>query len=416
MYIMIKYKTIAILLLFLYLISLAFSNITTIIEYFLLHGTIPYNNIIEEEKVNITVYIKSILMILWNIFWMTYLFNRAYKIMLINIFLLISGLLVANFSITGIYFVVADIRILNGVDAAIGVFFITNYFFLKKNNFPIAKLAWTVIVISLFDAVVTIIEFIIINGSFGFRAMGMFANSQINAFILLMSISLLHVIYSKNQIRFFIYVLFYMIFSIAILMTGTRAVMLGVLLTTYILFINYLVNLYKFNVNIKGMIITGSFLMMFILLPIGIDKINSLADRGNILNQSSGGRVTKFYNIMDSLADESITNFLIGKGSGYGSNVVTSMYENINPSYKTVDGTINYIFVRNGLIGLYFLPILFFIIFKVINTIDINRTILLLNTIIISLSVNLFEIYIVMLIIGIIISYLNYYYPLRKTT
>lgn len=262
----------------------------------------------------------------------------------------------------------------------------------------------------------TIIEFIIINGSFGFRAMGIFANSQINAFILLMSISLLHVIYSKNQIRFLIYVLFYIIFSVAILMTGTRAIALALLLTTYILVINYLVNLYKSDVNIKRMIITGSFLTIFILAPIGIDRINSLANRGDILNQSEGGRVTKFYNIIDSLIDDSVTNFLIGKGSGYGSNVVTSMSENVNSAYKTVDGTINYVFVRNGLLGLCFLPILFFIIFKVINTIDINRIILLLNTITISLSVNLFEIYIIMLMIGITVSYLNYYYPVRRTT
>lgn len=410
---LIKYKTIAILLLFLYLLSLAFSNFVTIIDFFLLHGTIPYNNITQEETINIIVYIKSILMILWNIFWMTYLFNKAKKVLLINIFLFISGMLVANSSITNIYFIVADIRILNGVDAAIGVFFITKYFFLKKNNFPIARLSWTVIVISLFDAVVTIVEFMVIHASFGFRLMGIFANSQLNAFVLLMSISMLHVIYSKKQIRFFTYILFYIIFSIAILMTGTRAVMLGLLLTTYILVINYLIYSYK-NVNIKRMIAIGAFLIMFVLVPIGIKKIDLLSNRGYIFNQSEGGRISKLYNIIDSLADYSITNLLIGKGSGYGSNVVSSLCKNVNPAYKRVDGTINYVLVRNGLIGLCFLPILFFIIFRVINTIDVNAIILLLNTIIISLSVNLFEIYIVMLIIGIIISYLNYYIPLEE--
>ena len=96
----------------------------------------------------------------------------------------------------------------------------------------------------------------------------------------------------------------------------------------------------------------------------------------------------------------------IGEGAGWGSNIVSSLGNNVPSSYKSVDGSIQFLLIHNGIIG--FILIIFFSLFTILKTQQYNKynfITLTIPLILIGLSVNILEQAIVLIAFGLSMSF-----------
>jgi len=395
--------------LILYVCMIFLRDALLLIEFLLVNKRIPNHNIQLENASSYIIYLRDFFMILWNFIWSVFLIFKNKRISYLiwfYLFILLSGVLVSGISISGLQFL-SDVRIINGIHAALGVFFITKYFFKVNKEFSLNKIVLLMLYLIVLDAIVSIVEFSFIGWNFGFRVMGLFTNSQMNSFVLLMAIPLLYFLKHYNEIKSRTYFILLMLIVFAIVTTGTRTGMMGAFLLLLIFFVKIIIT----SVNkrdYKVVMFLIALLLIFILIPIILDNVNMLAGRGDVLAQNqagSEGRMAKLINILNALSLNGYASLLFGEGIGFGSNIMSSMALNMSEAYRNVDGSIQYLLVRAGFVGVLLFIYLAVIIYQTIKN-KYFFIILSIPIMLINISINIFEAYTVLLIIGLAISYI----------
>lgn len=387
------------------LILIFFRDFFLVINYFLVHNNIPFYNI-EIESGGFIIYLKDFSIILTNLIITFFLIKKNLKfgkVLIVYIFILLLNIVLSIHNLT-ILQILSDIRILNSLYFIIIFFYLIRYYIKKKHIFPIEKILKLYLFLALIDAIASLIEFSLIDMKFGFRIMGLFSVAALNAYVLFFAEVILLLLFLYNKISKINFIFLSSIYFFAILTTGTRVVIFGyILLISWGLF-QLLLEKKSINKSFKHVVILFIPIIMITISIFAIDVANNTADRGDVLNQSDRGRVSKLITIFNTL--ENRNKLLLGEGSGWGSNVVSSLGVNIPSSYKSVDGSIQFLLIHNGVVG--------FILFVLANAIGIFRTqkynkynipTLVIPLILIALSVNVLEQTIVLIAFGLSMSF-----------
>ncbi len=390
----------------LYIFMIFFRDAMFTYQYFVFMEPAPYHKINIANLSGPFLYVRDVSMLLWNIVWTLYLIMK-YKntIVLIGFFtvILLTGILFSGDMSS--LLILTDVRIINGIYAGIGVFFITKYFIKIRKEFALYRLVQFIVALGLLAAIASIIEFSVLGWPFGYRIMGVFTNSQMNSYVLLFSVILLYLLYLFTFIQKRSFFIMLGVFVFAIITTGTRTGIVGVFVLL-ILFSMYFISKSK---NRKLKIFTIYIIIIIVLTSLSgfIEMASSLAGRGNMLSQNiEGARLGILFQVINELTSHGAMTLLFGEGVGWGSNTAeTIMGEAIPKVYRLMDGTLPYMLVRAGLFGLL---ILFFLITYIYKQIQ-NKylfTILMVPITFTALSTNIFEIYAVLLMIGLGISFI----------
>lgn len=355
------------------------------IDYFITNKTIPFYAI-QIESSSIFVYFKDVAIVFWNIYWTSRVFNtKIFLYILIFIFILLFNLLltISNFNLMNL---LIDIRLLFTLYAIMGIFFILK----RYPNIHYHRVISIIIFLIIINAFATLVQFSVIGFSFGFRSMGLFSVAAINAYILYIGFISLYVFMKYKYIKIKWFYLLSFLFFIAILATGTRIVIIGFVLTSFIMIYSYFIKLKNLNQNFKIAISSLSIIIGAIIFVGMIIFANNVADRGNILDQENGGRIGKLFDIINILEDRNKIYF--GEGSGWGSNLSFNLISNLPSEYIYVDGTLNFLLVHSGLFGAFLVTIItFYLIFRYSNYKILIFAIIGLPILLIGLSVNIFE-------------------------
>lgn len=377
-----------------------FRDFILVLDYFYVNKKIPFYKV-NLDSSNLIIYIKDIGVLFWNIAWTLKL---VVKKVIVNILLIFSLFIIFNIflSIDNLVLlgVLADIRVLNTVYAMIGIYFIVTYY----KNFNLTNIIKLFTFLVFIDAIASLIEFYLIGTTFGFRIMGLFSVAATNAYVLLMGELLLLLLYMYHKINKKKLTIISIIIFLSILTTGTRVAMVSFILLVlcYVFILIYMKK--NLNKNLKLSIFSLMPLLLLVSFSFIITFSNKIADRGDVLNQSDAGRISKLSNIVNTLEDRG--KFYFGEGSGWGSNIVSSTVVNIPKEYQSVDGTIQFLFIHSGIIGLIIILLLSF--YAIYYTQRYNKILfflLILPIVLIGLSVDVLEQTIVMLAFGLAFSY-----------
>jgi len=376
-----------------------------VVEYFLLYDTIPFYKI-DVISTGIIIYLKDIAIIVSNLILTIFLFKKNKKIIQILLFFILFlffniALSINNLSLLQI---ASDIRILNSIYFITMLFSLIKYYIKKNHIFPIEKILKLYLLLSLIDAIVSLIEFYIIGMSLGSRIMGLFSVAALNAYVLFYAQVILSILFLYKKVSKIKFIILSNIYFIAILTTGTRVVIFGyIILLSWVLF-QLLIKNKSVHTNLKKIFMLLLPIAMLLISIFAINTANNTAQRGDVLNQSDRGRISKLINITNTLEERN--RIFFGEGVGWGSNVVSSLLDNVPSNYKSVDGSIQFILIHNGIIGL--LLIIFISMFMILKTQQHNKynvITLLLPIILIALSVNVLEQTIVLIAFGLSMSF-----------
>jgi hypothetical protein len=257
----------------------------------------------------------------------------------------------------------------------------------QSNNSPIIGLIKLCLMLILLSALATVIEFYYSDMNFGVRLMGLFSNAATNSYVILTGILMAILLRKFNYINFNVFLLLTTVYFLAVLATGTRIAIISSILLMCIYIIE----------NSKAKIfLTTIFTLPAIMLSIYFS--NLIAGRGDILDQSNGGRIDKLFNISNNMIDRD--TFIFGEGAGYGSNIATELMSNMPPSYTSIDGTLHFILLHFGFFGvIMFIVSMIFGVYK-FKKLRINLLYLITVALAISLSVNIFEQTLTLIMLG----------------
>jgi hypothetical protein len=390
-----------------------FREFIIVLNYLMINKTIPFYRVnIQFSNVGFILYIKDIVLLLWNIIWVSVFIKKKYTVFFIMGFLLfvLLNMIVAGGHLIWLG-VASDIRILMSVYAVLGIYMTVKYY----PTSMLQKIIFLFVFLVVFDAVISLVEFYFIGFKFGCRIMGLFSNAATNAYVLICGELLLLLIFKYYKIGTIKLMTLITIVFFALLTTGTRIAIIAFLIVLFIFIFIELLEKNTLNKYLKLSIILIMPIFIFVLLGSAILFSNKIADRGNILDQDNGGRISKLFSIIDTL--DAHGRLFFGEGSGYGSNMLTGLSNNMPNVYKAVDGTIQFLLIHSGIIGSLLIYIVFFYAVYKMQKYNKKLNFLLLTPIIfIGMSVDVLEQTPVLLAFGLAISYAYQQEYLKRKT
>ncbi|GAD79634.1 hypothetical protein [Vibrio ezurae] len=316
---------------------------------------------------------------------------------------------ITNLELFSVFLVIFDIRVLLSILSFVGIYALLD----MESNYDVdyyQHLTLKLIVfLSCISAVVTIFQFYFLGFNMNVRLMGMFTNSQMNGYIMLASLVTLYTgwsvysLFSRTQVVFLSSIII-----IAIFLSGTRTALFGCILF-FVLIIT--ISLIKNIAREKRLAIYFcSLFFLALVVYISLNFVSDVSGRGDVLDQSHGGRISVLIGLYNSLLNDGMIPLLFGKGLGYGSSPFISMYyeSGMNPFYLWTDGTIQYFLLRQGLVGLVILFLL--TTFFLFTCIKIGRlaVVIFLLVILTMLSTNVLEVYLFQVILAFNLFCLKY--------
>jgi len=354
-----------------------------VVNFFFENAYIPYFSI-SLKSGGWLLYLKDIAIVVWCMSIIALFLSKKmifFSLLIIFLVLLISALLNLN-----LVMLLMDIRISLSVLTFISIYMLFGGS-AQSNNSPIIGLIKLCLMLILLSALATVIEFYYSDMNFGVRLMGLFSNAATNSYVILTGILMAILLRKFNYINFNVFLLLTTVYFLAVLATGTRIAIISSILLMCIYIIE----------NSKAKIfLTTIFTLPAIMLSIYFS--NLIAGRGDILDQSNGGRIDKLFNISNNMIDRD--TFIFGEGAGYGSNIATELMSNMPPSYTSIDGTLHFILLHFGFFGvIMFIVSMIFGVYK-FKKLRINLLYLITVALAISLSVNIFEQTLTLIMLG----------------
>ena len=377
------------------------------IEYFMIHKSIPFYRLENLETKGIILYFRDLSMLIWNFVW-TYYFlvkkkKRLVATVLFAYILLLVFYTLININEFNINLMISDIRIISGIHMVIGILFVVKYYVLLKTEIPIYKVMIFLVLLAIVNATVSLIQFYIVGGFLGSRVMGLFSNAALSSYILLMAEVLVILLFKHHYKGKLFFIIVSVLFFIAILTTGTRVSMVGYLLVMSLFMIIPFLRNKNQNLSIFFLLMLSLVFIPFFLYTVEI--ANTLAVRGDMLNQDQSGRITVLKSIIETLSNHGLFRILFGEGIGWGSNVGSTLATNIPDAYKVADGTIQFLLIHSGILGIFILFYLFYLLYNYLRNSKMMFLNIMLPVVLIGLSTNIFEVYAVLFIMGISIAF-----------
>ncbi len=394
----------------LFILSCYLRDAVIVTEYFLVNRTFPYH-VIKIISSSPLLYFRDVMMIVWNMYWIYRLKAKCRWVTILLSCLIIYMIIgsITNLELFSVFLVIFDIRVLLSILSFVGIYALLD----MESNYDVdyyQHLTLKLIVfLSCISAVVTIFQFYFLGFNMNVRLMGMFTNSQMNGYIMLASLVTLYTgwsvysLFSRTQVVFLSSIII-----IAIFLSGTRTALFGCILF-FVLIIT--ISLIKNIAREKRLAIYFcSLFFLALVVYISLNFVSDVSGRGDVLDQSHGGRISVLIGLYNSLLNDGMIPLLFGKGLGYGSSPFISMYyeSGMNPFYLWTDGTIQYFLLRQGLVGLVILFLL--TTFFLFTCIKIGRlaVVIFLLVILTMLSTNVLEVYLFQVILAFNLFCLKY--------
>ncbi len=373
-----------------------------VFEYFLSNSSIPYHRINIESK-SYFLYIRDVAMVLWNFYWIYIVIGKDKSVivlLMLSVFYLFFGIVI-NLELVNFFIFLSDVRVLLSLFSFLGVILIYKYSDERMIEKSLKSAFYLIITLAILNSIISIIQLYLVSFNFGFRLMGVFSNSQMNGYIMLVSSLLLVSTRKSDFINNNVYmVVIFFLLSLAVLCSGTRTAMFGQLILICSYFFHLFFSKKDIYMNIAIALIVV--ILSFFLFSIFIGLVNDLAGRGDVLNQDEG-RIYILKGILASLSNEGFSTLFFGKGVGFGSSVATAYFSEVgvNNFYLIPDGTLQYFLIRQGLLGAFMLLIIICLYAKLCIKAGFYGVVTFLITLLVAISINILEIYLFMVILAV---------------
>jgi len=372
-------------------------------QYLIETRSVPYWRIPLDEYSGYAIYLRDFFMLLWNIGVVIFFYKKRFLFFsCLSILFFLVGSVLLSLNNFDVWLLISEARMLNTLISVVGVVVYANYLSPANRNIKTSFYLRVFVGMTLISAIASIIEFFLLGGFFGSRTFGLFTMAAVNGYVLLFSIiALIYLrLYKKIKRNVFFILIFVLFFSL--LTTGTRVAIVASIL---VLGVFILFEITKKKPVVFSVIVPFS--MIFIMIG-AMYFSNLVADRGNILSQSNGGRISKFLNIVETMSNKKPTTIIFGEGLGVGSNLAASKVDGLDPAYTRVDGTLNFFIVRFGVLGVFLYLISWIFIFFCFSRQGIvHAYLVVLPFFLLSVSVNIFEIPLVVLSVVLIYVFLT---------